>query len=822
MDEPLGFHYTCYDARNPMTFQIPEVKVKTTSTLIAALVIFSFVGIAMNADAGSGPVKTGTSKTAKSSLLDVPTASPFVPDANDLVDPASHYSAPLNLLNVRLKAVQGDKYTIADVNTDLDPYDSFVPEIKVHFEADDYPEDSKADNAKLRIRGNSSRLGQQKSYRVKLNSGLPSWRGEMTLQLNKHPWDLARVRNKLAFDFFCDIPYLNSLRTQFVHLTFDDDADPATPDVDYGLFTHVEKMGKDYLTNRGWSTSSNMYKAADFTFRKDSRLALDANGTPLNSVDFERVLEIENGTNHTALLQMISAIDSDSNDFVTEFSKYFNRNNYLTWMAVNILMGNRDIRTQNFALLQPAGTTSFYFLPWDYDGAFGFERQPDIAASATLYADWQLGLSNFWGIPLHQRFLQQPGNLADLEAAVEVLRSLYLGSDKIQAKIDSYKPLIESLITHDPDLAYLPTLSQDATSRQQEWAAEFQRLSTVVVDNYNGFRQRLEKPMPFWQAANADAGKLVLTWDPSVDLQNDAVTYQVSIARQPNFSEESIVLLRTGVTGTRLETDPLPNGDYYMKVLAVDSKGYTQEAFDRLDENGGTYFGVIKFSLSANGTCGGSNGDIFSAPPVSNLCSTGTESTVTSTPTGPWTWDCIGDNNWPTVSCSATKTYPLYATLGGTGGGSISGNLSCLNGEACPQIFVAANTTVNLSPLADRSSLFDGWSGACINRTGSCTFIMDAPKTVVAAFVAAPKATVGSKGFPGFQTAYNDAETSNNAVIKLLEGTLTEDLIFSRNIEVTLAGGYDAHYNGISAVTTIAGKVVINAGKVIIGGLIVR
>jgi spore coat protein H len=614
------------------------------------------------------------SKTAGRSSAASPIPSPFVPDASDLVDPSSHYNVPLTLLNIRLKALPVDAsnpYTIADVNTDIDPYDSFVPEIKVHFQADDYPDDGKTDNAKLRIRGSSSRLGAQKSYRVKLNSGIAAWRGETTLQLNKHPWDLTRIRNKLAFELFSEIPHLNSLRTQFVHMTFDDDANPATPDVDYGLFTHVEKMGKEYLANRGWPASSTMYKAAEFYFRSDPRLALKADNSPVNTSDFERVLEIDNGTNHSVLLQMISAIDSDSTDFNAEFAKYFNRNNYLTWLAVNMLMGNRDTRDQNFALLQPAGTSRFYLLPWDYDGALGFESQPDIAAAATLYADWQLGISNYWESPLHRRFLQQPGNLAALESAVEELRSQYLTSSNIQQKIDSYRPLIESLVTRDPDLANLPTVSQDVAGRQQEWSGEYQRLSTVITDNYNGFRQRLEKPMPFWQAAENNAGKLVLTWDKSVDLQNDAVSYEVGIARQPDFAASSVIVRQSGVADTRLETTMLPNGTYYMRVLATDSKGYTQEAFDRTDEGGHAYFGVRKFTLA----------DKFTVTPP-------TGSGYTITPSTP----VIVDN------LTATSFTVMPAT--GYGIASVSGCGGSYSGSTYTTGSITADCTISVAAAA--------------------------------------------------------------------------------------------------------------------------
>ncbi|MDQ8035843.1 MAG: CotH kinase family protein [Pedobacter sp.] len=527
---------------------------------------------------------------------EAPIVSPFVADANDIVDPASHYSAPLNVLNVQLKAVAGDTYTIADVNSDTDPNDGYEPEIKVHFTANDYPDDGKSNNAKLRIRGNSSRLGDQKSYRVKLAGTAALWRGEQTLQLNKHPFDLSRVRNKLAFDLFCDIPYLSSLRTQFVHISFDDDANAATPDVDYGLYTHVEKMGKEYLSNRGFNTSSNIYKAADFIFVPDSRLAVDGSGAPVSKANFEKVLEIENGTDHRTLLSMIDAVNDESTDFNTTFSHYFNRNNYLTWLAVNILMGNHDTENQNFALYQPAGGERFYFLPWDYDGSLGYEDQPDVKLAGSLYDSWQLGLANWWGIPLHRRFIEQPGNLDAIINAVRLLRRDYLSSAQIKTKTDSYKALVQPLVLASPDIDHLPTLASDNAGRQTEWNTEYTRLSGVVETNYQRFMSELQKPMPFFQAATISGADLVLSWDKATDLQNDAVSYSLQIASQPDFATGSIKLSRT-TSDLSATSSVLPAGTYYMKVIATDSKGHSRAGFDRVSVSGQTYFGVYEFSI---------------------------------------------------------------------------------------------------------------------------------------------------------------------------------------------------------------------------------
>ena len=56
-------------------------------------------------------------------------------------------------------------------------------------------------------------------------------------------------------------------------------------------------------------------------------------------------------------------------------------------------------------------------------------------------------------------------------------------------------------------------------------------------------------------------------------------------------------------------------------------------------------------SLEINGACGTSNGGTFTSAPTSNLCSTGSPSTVSGS--GPWSWTCQGVNGGAIASCSA-------------------------------------------------------------------------------------------------------------------------------------------------------------------------
>ena len=158
-----------------------------------------------------------------------------------------------------------------------------------------------------------------------------------------------------------------------------------------------------------------------------------------------------------------------------------------------------------------------------------------------------------------------------------------------------------------PDVANLPASTTTASTNQrvQEWNAEVQRLSTVIEGNYNAFIARLEKPMPFFQSATTSAGQLVLGWEPSVDLQGDAVSYTVQVASQPDFatvSSSSLKVNQTGLTTTSVSVPALPAGTYYMKVVATDSKGHSQIAFDTTVDTTTTgstkYFGVLKFVVN--------------------------------------------------------------------------------------------------------------------------------------------------------------------------------------------------------------------------------
>jgi hypothetical protein len=99
---------------------------------------------------------------------------------------------------------------------------------------------------------------------------------------------------------------------------------------------------------------------------------------------------------------------------------------------------------------------------------------------------------------------------------------------------------------------------------------------------------------------------------------------------------------------------------------------------------------------------------------------------------------------------------------------------------------------------------------------------MNSAKTVTATFTAAPRAKVGETGYTTLQLAYNNTATTNGSVIRLLAGAFGNTLTAGTGKTVTLEGGYNAAYSGVSTRTTIQGPVRIGAGTVRMKGVNVK
>lgn len=258
----------------------------------------------------------------------------------------------------------------------------------------------------------------QKSYKLSLNDSAGLWRGQSNIALNKSAFDATRVRNKLYFDLAKNMEHVPSLRTQFVRLFIKDETAGATQFEDYGLYTQAEVPTKKYLANHGLDRSGFLYKAISFNW-EPNELIRNFDDPELDVEAMDTVISCRGREDNSRLLEAMDAVNDMSRDINEVMDTYFDRDNYMEWLAFNLLMGNRDTTMQNYYLYSPLNGSKFYFIPWDGDASL--MRYESSIEDGQPVADWEWGISNYWGIILHQRFLKNDKNREDMKAVVEVL-----------------------------------------------------------------------------------------------------------------------------------------------------------------------------------------------------------------------------------------------------------------------------------------------------------------------------------------------------------------------------------------------------------------
>ncbi|AJY77662.1 hypothetical protein VN24_11405 [Paenibacillus beijingensis] len=454
--------------------------------------------------------------------------------------------------------------------------------------ADGYGYSAKEANATIGLRGNSTRYSAQRSYKIKLDDQGGLWRGQRTLNLNKHSPDPSRVRNKLSFDLFETIPDMAGLRTQFIRLFVKDLSDSrgsaGTGFQDYGLFTHVEQPNKRFLRTHRLDPYGYLYKAEMFEFLRYPD-ELKAHDDPAyNKAKFETRLSIEGYGEHQKLLGMLDDVNNLSIPINQVMEKHFDLDNYLTWVASNILMDNMDTSSHNFLIYSPLNSNKWYFLPWDYDGGWELER---LKGRLSPYAT---GISYYWGVKLHNRFFRSEENVRLLEAKMNELYQSYINETTVSRLLSRYAPVVQPVMKNYPDIGFLPI----QFGRMDE---QYRQIASTPARSMQRFKEDLLRPKPFFLGDILQKGDTVtFPWERSFDLQGDDLVYEWTLAKDPAITS---VVKRQTTSGTAVQLKSLQPGTYYWKVTVSDGNGHSQIAFDtHVDIEGTKYFGVREVKVN--------------------------------------------------------------------------------------------------------------------------------------------------------------------------------------------------------------------------------
>tara|TARA_R110000868_G_scaffold235273_5_gene489058 strand:+ start:452 stop:2779 length:2328 start_codon:yes stop_codon:yes gene_type:complete len=310
-----------------------------------------------------------------------------------------------------------------------------------------FKKEEKADtvfNIGFRLRGNTSRDSQKKSFKVSFNTFEKGreYKGLDKMNLNGEHNDPTILRAKLSWDIFQEIN-LPAPRANHVKLFINNDY--------YGLYLNVEHIDDEFLKDRFGSDDGNLYKSlypADLSYISEN--PEDYKWSP-NWAD-RRVYELKTNTeedDYSDLASLISFFEnSNTQDFINEIEDYINVDGVLRWMAVDILTGNWDnywYNQNNFYLYFNVEENRFEFIPYDYDNTFGIDF---------IGPDWGTRDINNWGPdganrPLTYRILEVEEYRNRLNFYINKIIEDFFNVDILFPEIDRIKALTEDAAEED-------------------------------------------------------------------------------------------------------------------------------------------------------------------------------------------------------------------------------------------------------------------------------------------------------------------------------------------------------------------------------------
>jgi spore coat protein H len=308
---------------------------------------------------------------------------------------------------------------------------------------------------------------------------------------------------------------------------------------------------------------------------------------------------------------------SDLNDFnkpINEiFEKYFDYDNYFTWMAFHLATGNTDTIERNFLIYSPLNAKKWYFISWDCDYAPVISRE-DLILKERKTNPNETGVKTYWTNLLHRRVLSYAPYRKLLDEYIQKVRS-YVTPEKVALKAADYNESIRGFVLNGIDtivINWLPVIQLgNYYYKGILYNNTYDLLYNDLPYSYERYYQRyldsLEDIMPFFiSLPERDGQGYKVYWDPAYSFTEKKVYYQIEIASDILFKKivysESDIMFPYAY----IPLEAFPEGRYFLMVKAYYGPGYytasnytvSNEATS-VDEV--THYGVFDFNIDENG-----------------------------------------------------------------------------------------------------------------------------------------------------------------------------------------------------------------------------
>lgn len=222
----------------------------------------------------------------------------------------------------------------------------------------------------FRLRGNTSRVSQKKSFKVSFNtfhSGR-NYFGVEKLNLNGEHNDPSVIRSKIGWDLFRNFG-IPAPRANHVEVYINGDY--------YGLYINVEQVDEEFIESRFDQKDGNLYKClypADLDY-----LGTNPENYKLTSGD-RRVYDLKTNIvedDYSDITNFIAKLNQLPNAvFECEMTKHYNVYDYLRVIAVDVFLSNWDgpiYNKNNFYLYYNTQFDRMEYIPYDLDNTLGID-----------------------------------------------------------------------------------------------------------------------------------------------------------------------------------------------------------------------------------------------------------------------------------------------------------------------------------------------------------------------------------------------------------------------------------------------------------------
>lgn len=230
--------------------------------------------------------------------------------------------------------------------------------------------DETVDSVGFRLRGNTSRQAQKKSFKVAINSFFSGrqFHGVEKLNLNGEHNDPSIARTKISFDLFGKTGLIASRASHtevYINGRY------------YGLYINVEHVDEEFLKKRYADDSGNLWKClwpADLQYLGENPTSYITLGggrpayelsTNEAGMDFSKLIRLTRILNNTSIAALPDSLETTLD--VTSVMKYF---------AMNIFTGQWDdywSNMNNYYLYHEPAAGVIHIIPYDYDNTFGID-----------------------------------------------------------------------------------------------------------------------------------------------------------------------------------------------------------------------------------------------------------------------------------------------------------------------------------------------------------------------------------------------------------------------------------------------------------------